>query len=93
VSKLVAEAKPSEFDPRPLLERLDIPVLWLYGANDMSQPVGKDLTVLEPLKRRGKDFAIAVFPEADHALLQCGGGAFVPELQSTMHAWLREHVL
>jgi pimeloyl-ACP methyl ester carboxylesterase len=93
VSKLVAEAKPSEFDPRPLLERLDIPVLWLYGANDMSQPVEKDLTVLEPLKRRGKDFAIAVFPEADHALLQCGGGAFVPELQSTMHAWLREHVL
>ena len=92
VSRLVREAKPSEFDPRPYLARLDIPVLWLYGANDMSQPVEKDLTVIEPLRRRGKEFEIAVFPDADHALLQCGGGAFVPELQSTMHTWLREHV-
>jgi pimeloyl-ACP methyl ester carboxylesterase len=92
VSRLVREAKPSEFDPRPYLARLDIPVLWLYGANDMSQPVEKDLTVLRPLVQRGKEFEIAVFPDTDHALLQCGGGAFVPELASTMHRWLREHV-
>jgi pimeloyl-ACP methyl ester carboxylesterase len=92
VSRLLREAKPSEFDPRPYLERLDIPVLWLYGANDMSQPVEKDLTVLEPLRQGGKEFEVVVFPDADHALLQCGGGAFVPELQSTMHTWLREHV-
>jgi pimeloyl-ACP methyl ester carboxylesterase len=91
VSKLMREAKPSEFDPRPYLERLEIPVLWLYGANDMSQPVEKDLTVLRPLKRDGKDFDIIVFPDADHALQQCGGGAFVPELRSTLHGWLREH--
>lgn len=92
VSRLVREANPSEFDPRPYLARLDIPVLWLYGANDMSQPVEKDLTVLEPLRRRGKEFEIVVFPAADHALQHCGGGSFVPELQSTMHSWLREHV-
>lgn len=92
VAKLVREAKPSEFDPRPYLARLEIPVLWLYGTNDMSQPVEKDLTVLRPLVQRGKEFEIAVFPDTDHALLQCGGGAFVPELGSTMHQWLREHV-
>jgi pimeloyl-ACP methyl ester carboxylesterase len=92
VTKLVREAKPSEFDPRPYLARLDVPVLWLYGANDMSQPVEKDLTVLESLRRRGKDFEMVVFPDADHALLQCGGGSFVPELQSTLQSWLREHV-
>jgi uncharacterized protein len=92
VSKLVREARPSEFDPRPYLARLDIPVLWLYGASDMSQPVEKDLTVLRPLVQRGKEFEIVVFPDADHALLQCGGGAFVPELGSTMQQWLREHV-
>lgn len=92
VSRLVREARPSEFDPRPYLARLEIPVLWLYGANDMSQPVEKDLTVLGPLVRRGKEFEIVVFPDTDHALLQCGGGAFVPELGSTMHQWLRAHV-
>lgn len=92
VSRLVREAKPSEFDPRPYLARLDIPVLWLYGANDMSQPVEKDLTVLDPLQRAGKEFAIVVFPDTDHGLQQCGGGSFVPELQSTLHVWLRDHV-
>jgi uncharacterized protein len=92
VSKLVMEAKPSEFDPRPYLAKLDIPVLWLYGARDMSQPVEKDLVVLRPLQRAGKDFDVNVFPDTDHALLQCGGGAFVPELQSTMNSWLRDHV-
>jgi dipeptidyl aminopeptidase/acylaminoacyl peptidase len=92
VSKLLREAKPSEFDPRPYLARLDIPVLWLYGANDMSQPVEKDLTVLRPLQRDGKEFDIVVFPDTDHGLQQCGGGSFVPELQSTLHGWLSEHV-
>jgi pimeloyl-ACP methyl ester carboxylesterase len=92
VSKLVAEAVRSEFDPRPYLARLNIPVLWLYGANDMSQPVEKDLTVLRPLQRAGKEFEIVVFPDTDHGLQQCGGGAFVPELQSSLQGWLREHV-
>jgi uncharacterized protein len=90
VSKLLREAKPSEFDPRPYLGRLEIPVLWLYGANDMSQPVEKDLVVLRRLREAGKDFDIRVFPDTDHALQQCGGGGFVPELQSTLDSWLRE---
>lgn len=91
VSKLLREAKPSEFDPRSYLARLDIPVLWLYGENDMSQPVEKDLTVLRRLQRAGKDFDVRVFPDTDHALQQCAGGGFVLELQSTLHGWLREH--
>jgi pimeloyl-ACP methyl ester carboxylesterase len=91
ISRLVMEQKPSRFDPRPTLARLGIPVLWLYGARDMSQPVAKDLVVLRRLRRAGKEFDIVVFQNASHALLRCGG-SLVPELGARMNGWLRDHV-
>ena len=94
--KLVAEAKPSMFDPRPVLQRLDVPVLWLYGTLDLSQPVVKDLTVLRPLQQSGKDFKIVVFPGVNHGLRvmkpgHCHGTTLAPGFQPTMNKWLREH--
>ena len=99
IAKRMQEEKPSRFDPRPLLARLDIPVLWLYGVLDQSQPVEKDLTVLQPLKSEGKEFTIVVFQRANHALRTsdtgtCAeglGSEFAPGLGSTMNRWLDEH--
>jgi uncharacterized protein len=91
ISSLVREQKPSGFDPRAVLARLDIPVLWVYGRRDLSQPVEKDLTVLRPLKRAGKEFEIVVFPNAGHDLLS-GCGRKRPDLAGTMNRWLRKHV-
>lgn len=101
ISKLVMAEKPSGFDPRPYLARLEIPVLWLYGTLDQSQPVEKDLTVLRPLKRSGKDFTVVVFPQTDHILelsktggkcIRGHGGRFPPRLASTLNGWLRRNV-
>lgn len=91
ISSLVREQKPSGFDPRPVLARVDIPVLWVYGRRDLSQPVEKDLTVLRPLKRAGKEFEIVVFPNTGHDLITgCGGRR--PDLAGAMNRWLRDHV-
>lgn len=92
ISALVMAQKPSQFDPRPYLAGLDIPVLWAYGRSDLSQPVVKDLTVLRPLQRAGKKFSIVVFPNTSHALLQCEGGSLVPGLARRMSTWLDDHV-
>lgn len=96
IAKRMHEEMPSGFDPRPQLARLDIPVLWLYGALDQSQPVQKDLTVLRPLQDEGKEFAIVVFPRANHALrvsetgtcVEGIGPEFAPDLGSTINQWL-----
>jgi dienelactone hydrolase len=80
---------------------LDIPVLWLYGALDKSQPVDKDVAALNQLRRRGKDFSVRVFPHANHALLvsetgncwQPSGPGLVPGLAVVVRAWLRGHRL
>jgi uncharacterized protein len=101
IAQRMREEKPSGFDPRPELARLDIPVLWVYGALDQSQPVQKDLTVLRPLQDQGKEFAIVVFPRANHALRvsetgTCAEGIgpdFVPDLGSTINQWLEDHAL
>jgi pimeloyl-ACP methyl ester carboxylesterase len=91
--------KPTLFDPRPYIAQLEIPILWVYGAVDQSQPVEKDLTVLRPLARRGKEFTIVVFPKVDHALQPSRTGKCVqqgrrlhPRLAGTLNRWLREHV-
>jgi uncharacterized protein len=99
ISKQMREEEPSGFDPRPILARLEIPVLWLYGALDQSQPVEKDLTVLEPLKEDGKDFTIVVFPKANHGLqvtetgscIEGTGGELVEGVAETINRWLEEH--
>jgi pimeloyl-ACP methyl ester carboxylesterase len=86
----------SRFDPRPLLTRLTIPVLWVYGALDKSQPVMKDVRVLTPLRRAGKHFTVKVFAHANHALFVSRTGNYwenpapelTPRLQSTLRRWI-----
>jgi dipeptidyl aminopeptidase/acylaminoacyl peptidase len=60
---------PAGFDPRPYLEHLETPGLWLYGGADSSQPTDEDVNALHRLKAKGKDFSVLVYPEADHGLL------------------------
>lgn len=101
IQRRVNAARPSHFDPRPALARVDVPVLWLYGGLDTQQPVAKDLGVLKALKAEGKEFATAVFPKANHELLvsQTGtcwegrrGRGVTPGLSPALNGWLREHV-
>lgn len=66
------------FDPRPLLEELEIPVLWLYGGRDQSNPTANDVAIIEEIiAERGSDFTVEVFPNANHEFLDADTGAFV----------------
>jgi dipeptidyl aminopeptidase/acylaminoacyl peptidase len=75
MSSAEAEAKLAEyrgaygFDPLPYLERLDVPVLWLFGGADRSIPTKRSVEILEGLVRsRGKRFTWFVYPGVDHDL-------------------------
>jgi uncharacterized protein len=101
IQRRVNAARPSHFDPRPALARVDVPVLWLYGALDTQQPVAKDLGVLKALRSEGKDFATVVFPKANHELLvsETGtcwegrrGRGVIPGFGPALNGWLRDHV-
>ena len=58
-----------DFDPAPLLEGIDIPILWLYGEEDKSVDPGTSIAILERIQKAGgKDYTIKMFPRADHGL-------------------------
>ena len=92
IAKKFAEWKrdASGFDPRPYLERLDIPALWLIGGGDRNIPPVQSVAVLRSLKReRGKDWTIIVFPGAGHGLFD--SPPTDPRAAPLAEAWVRRH--
>lgn len=71
------------FDPREVIEALDIPALWVLGARDGSIPVRETAAILEEIKAAlSKDITIFIYPEANHFLFNKSGGraAFMQEV-------------
>jgi uncharacterized protein len=56
------------FDPRPVLERLDVPGFWILGGQDRSIPTRETVAILEQLAAAGKPYRWVVHPSAGHAL-------------------------
>jgi alpha-beta hydrolase superfamily lysophospholipase len=65
------------FDPKPLLEKLDVPGLWLLGGEDRSIPTPATVAVLDELMAAGRPFARVVFPGFGHDL---AGAPIGPEI-------------
>jgi pimeloyl-ACP methyl ester carboxylesterase len=56
------------FDPRPVLESLNVPGLWLLGGEDRSIPTPATVAILDQLIASGKPYTHAVFPGMGHNL-------------------------
>jgi alpha-beta hydrolase superfamily lysophospholipase len=81
----------SGFDPKPSLERLGVPALWLFGGADRNVPAGSSADALRRIeKRRGKDWKIVVFPGAGHGLLD--DPPTDPRAAPLAEAWIRGQV-
>lgn len=65
-ARLLEYRGPLGFDPRPTLERLDVPGLWLLGAQDRSIPTRETVAVLDELSRAGRPYRWIVYPDAGH---------------------------
>lgn len=77
---LAAEVSPSyvedvSYDPMPFLERLDVPMLYLLGGDDINVPVDASVALLEELAAGGKPVSFQVFEDAGHEL---GGPSLSP---------------
>lgn len=65
------------FDPKPVLESIAVPGLWLLGGADRSTPTPATVAILDQLIAAGKPYAHVVFPGFGHHL---GGAPFWPEI-------------
>jgi len=85
------ERDASGFDPRPYLDRLDIPALWLIGGGDRNIPPVQSVAALRSIKREhGKDWTIIVFPGAGHGLFD--SPPTDPRAAPLAEAWVDRHV-
>ena len=99
----VLASGPGGVDPLPWIRRLRVPVLWVYGGRDRHIPPRLSEQRLEPIaSEAGRDFTIADFPQANHALVETTTGltaemlrsaTFAPGLFAQVGTWLRAHRL
>ena len=65
------------FDPKPVLDSLNVPGLWLLGGEDRSIPTPATVEILDQLIASGKPYARVVFPGFGHNLF---GAPYWPEI-------------
>lgn len=67
---LLAPGIPLQYDPMPVLRNLDVPQLWILGADDTDAPAGETSRRLASLAGRGRPIRTVVFPGSDHGIYE-----------------------
>ena len=90
ISRRLAAAGPSGFDPVPYLRQTTAASLWMFGTEDDRVPVGESIALLDRLKNEGKDITTITFPGAGHGLLDMPPSA--PMAPATLVDWIVKRV-
>jgi dienelactone hydrolase len=99
VDAIVRRARRQGHDPAPLLSRLRIPALFVYGALDARTPAPESERALAKIAP-GHDFEVVSFADAGHRLLSVPrdikvealrSSGFTAELLPTLRRWLPAH--
>lgn len=72
------------FDPRPTLETLQTPGLWLLGEKDRSIPTRHSVAILAELQASGHPFRTIVYPGATHSMTDADTGAPVDFMRDAL---------
>jgi uncharacterized protein len=73
-------------DPRPYLEHMDVPELFLLGDADREIPYAQTVDALDRLKADGASITVASFPGAGHGLLDVPSTD--PDALPTLISWV-----
>jgi uncharacterized protein len=57
-----------DHDPMPVLEKLQVPQLWILGGQDIDAPFAETFRRLRTLQADGRPVSIAVYPHVEHGL-------------------------
>ncbi|MBN2518764.1 MAG: alpha/beta fold hydrolase [Candidatus Altiarchaeota archaeon] len=90
-----------DYDPRPALRELKIPVLALFGELDLQVPAEMNRVEMEKALEN-KDATIVIFPKANHLFQEADTGGlseysilekdFVPGFLDLVTGWILEHM-
>ncbi len=58
-----------DYDPMPVLRKLQTPQLWILGGEDIDAPYRTTFGRLQSLRKQGRPIQIVVYPHVEHGLL------------------------
>ncbi len=59
-----------DYDAQAVLNKLDLPVLWVVAENDRAAPSEQTIKALSDLKANGKPIEAFLFPDTDHGMYE-----------------------
>lgn len=81
------------FDPRPSIETLDIPVLWVLGGRDASIPTKETVEILEEIIAEfAKNFTVHVYPLGTHGLQNVETGERINFMDEVVLGWIEDRI-
>jgi len=79
------------YDPRPFLEKIDVPMLYVFAENDINVPTDQSVAFLESFRDEyDKDIDIVVLDGVGHAMAGWSGlltAGYVPEFIDLLQSW------
>jgi uncharacterized protein len=69
-----------DYDPKPVIAAVKVPMLWVLAGRDTEAPSKNTLAILRELQSSGTPIDIAVFPNADHGIIEFAGPGLDAEL-------------
>lgn len=85
-----------EYEPRPVIAGLRTPQLWVLGGDDHSAPSARTLKILTEVQAQNATLSIAVFPKADHGIVESFQSEGVSHVRSApgyldlVASWMRD---
>ncbi len=83
------------YDPTPFLRGLDVPMLWVFGENDINVPTARSVAVLDRLKNeRDHDITVKVYHSVGHSLMTWTGvlnAGYVGDYLDLIGNWAEAH--
>lgn len=76
------------YEPGPVLAGLRTPSLWVLAGRDTEAPHEGTLAVLRKLQAQGSPVDIAIFPEADHGMIEREKGRISPGYYDLLADWI-----
>ncbi len=77
LSAMLSEFQPpdGDFDPRPFIEDMTAPGIWMFGDQDRIIPARESAQIVRDIaKEFGRPFTVVVYPNGDHGIRQVDSG-------------------
>jgi hypothetical protein len=65
-----SKTAPFHYEPMPTLRVSTTPQLWVLGSDDLEAPSAETAKRIKSLIAQGKDYALAVYPGAEHGMTE-----------------------